>query len=70
MFCGLIFGNVITQDIVDLDANLWCIVLLMSYDNVSKKDTKYLIDDIWSIVLLLLNDDLDVDFILNIHGSV
>lgn len=70
MFCGLIYGNVITQYTVDLNVDVWCIELWMLYDTVIKEDIIYLDDDIWSIVLLLMYDDLDVNFILNIDGSV
>ena len=69
MLCSLISNNVITKDTIDLDANVWCIVLLMLYDNVIKEDTMYFDDDIWSIALLLSFDDLDITFILNIDGS-
>lgn len=73
IFYGLISYNIITQDPIDVDVDVWCMmydVILMLHDNVIKEDTMYLDNDIWIIILLLSYDDLDINFTSNIDGSV
>lgn len=73
IFYGLISYNIITQDPIDVDVDVWCMmydVILMLHDNVIKEDTMYLDNDIWIIILLLSYDNLDINFTSNIDGSV